>query len=138
MEQELVGDSFSINKEGGANRPSPLFAYIFDENFPYYLAIGMSAHEYWEEDVTLAVGYRKAWELKRDQRNREMWLQGAYIYNALVQASPCFNSLHPKAPEPYMQKPLPITDKQIREEETKKAQNNIREYMNRFVKKKEG
>lgn len=137
MEQELVGDSFSVT-EGGANRPSPLFAYVFEEHFPYYLAIGMSSHEFWEEDVDLVKWYRKAWELKQDQKNRELWLQGAYIYHALADVAPSFNSLHPKAPSPYMSKPLPITEKQIQEEETRREQQKMREYMNRFTKKKEG
>ena len=33
---------------------------VFEECFPYYLAIGMSSAEYWEGDPSLARYYRKA------------------------------------------------------------------------------
>ena len=48
--------------------------------------MGMTAHEYWEEDCTLVVGYRKAYEIKQDEVNRVAWLNGLYVYNAVMVA----------------------------------------------------
>lgn len=59
---------------------------IFEECFPFYLAIGMSYAEYWEGDSTLARYYRKAYQIKQDEINNNAWLQGMYIYDAVSTA----------------------------------------------------
>lgn len=59
---------------------------IFEECFPFYLAIGMSYAEYWEGDATLARYYRKAYQIKQDEINNNAWLQGMYIYDAVSTA----------------------------------------------------
>ena len=59
---------------------------IFEECFPFYLAIGMSFAEYWEGDPKLAQYYRKAYQIKQDEINNNAWLQGMYIYDAVSTA----------------------------------------------------
>lgn len=59
---------------------------IFEECFPFYLAIGMSYAEYWEGDPILARYYRKAYQIKQDEINNNAWLQGMYIYDAVSTA----------------------------------------------------
>lgn len=59
---------------------------IFEDCFPFYLAIGMSYAEYWEGDATLARYYRKAYQIKQDEINNNAWLQGMYIYDAVSTA----------------------------------------------------
>ena len=59
---------------------------IFEESFPFYLAIGMSYAEYWEGDPKLAQYYRKAYRLKQEERNNNAWLQGLYVYDAVSTA----------------------------------------------------
>ena len=59
---------------------------IFDECFPFYLAIGMSYAEYWEGDPKLAQYYRKAYRIKQEEINNNAWLQGMYIYDAISTA----------------------------------------------------
>ena len=59
---------------------------IFEECFPFYLAIGMSYAEYWEGDSKLAQYYRKAYRIKQDEFNNNAWLQGMYIYDAVSTA----------------------------------------------------
>ena len=61
-------------------------AEIFEEAFPFYLAIGMSFAEYWEGDPILAQYYRKAYQIKQDEINYNSWLQGLYIYDAVSTA----------------------------------------------------
>ena len=67
---------------------------IFEECFPFYLAIGMSFAEYWEGDPKLAQYYRKAYQIKQDEINNNAWLQGMYIYDAVSTA--VYNALRGK------------------------------------------
>ena len=62
------------------------YTEIFEECFPFYLAIGMSFAEYWEGDSSLAQYYRKAYRIKQDEINNNAWLQGMYIYDAVSTA----------------------------------------------------
>lgn len=62
------------------------YTEIFEECFPFYLAIGMSFAEYWEGDSKLAQYYRKAYRIKQDEINNNAWLQGLYIYDAVSTA----------------------------------------------------
>lgn len=57
---------------------------IFDEAFPYYLAIGMTYELYWDGRPELVVPYRKADILRQKRSNNEAWLQGAYIRMAVA------------------------------------------------------
>ena len=59
---------------------------IFEECFPFYLAIGMSYAEYWEGDPKLAQYYRKAYQIKQEEINYIAWLQGLYEYDAVSTA----------------------------------------------------
>ena len=59
---------------------------IFEECFPFYLAIGMSYAEYWEGDPKLAQYYRKAYHIKQEEINNNAWLQGMYVYDAISTA----------------------------------------------------
>ena len=59
---------------------------IFEECFPFYLAIGMSFAEYWEGDPKLTQYYRKAYRIKQEEVNNNAWLQGMYVYDAVSTA----------------------------------------------------
>lgn len=62
------------------------YSEIFDESFPFYLAIGMSYGEYWQGDSTLVRYYRKAYQIKEEQENNHAWLKGLYVYDAVSTA----------------------------------------------------
>ena len=62
------------------------YTEIFEECFPFHLAIGMSFAEYWTGDPKLAQYYRKAYQIKQDEINNNAWLQGVYIYDAVSTA----------------------------------------------------
>ena len=54
----------------------------WDEWAAWYIAIGVPAETYWDgytEDLPI---YARAHELKIEQRNQELWLQGLYVYEA--------------------------------------------------------
>lgn len=114
MDEELVSDSsvsneYGIEEEDGEDRPL-LYSERFEKAFPWYLSIGMTYSQFWDEDCMLAKYYREAERLREEKFNREAHLQGLYIYEALCDASPIFNSLAPKGtkPHPYPQKPYEL------------------------------
>ena len=65
---------------------SKTYTEIFEEAFPFYLAIGMSFAEYWDGDPKLAQYFRKAYQIKQEEINNNAWLQGMYIYDAVSTA----------------------------------------------------
>lgn len=77
----------------------------FEEAFPYYLSIGMTPEQYWDDDVELCKFYRQKAKIDLDRENQSLWLQGMYIYETLLRVSPAFNALSKKKPEKYMEKP---------------------------------
>lgn len=88
------------------------------------MSIGMTYDEFWNQDVRLVEAYRKAAELRDKRRNREMWLQGMYFYEALCDASPLFRFSMKKGtvkPEPYVKEPYPITEAEVKAREEREA-----------------
>ena len=61
--------------------------------------------------------YRKAWELKTRERNREMWLQGLYIYEAICDVSPVLHAFAKNGTKPkeYLKEPIALTEKEVKE-----------------------
>ena len=81
----------------------------FEDQFPFYLSIGMSSAEYWTGDPVLARYFREAYQLRMEQQDYNAWLQGMYYYEALSIA--LSNAFRKKgapalsyAEQPYMQK----------------------------------
>lgn len=122
----------------GEEESSPLsYKEIFRKVFPYYLSIGMTPAEFWDGDCELVKFYREAYELKKEQKNQELWLQGLYIYEAIANLSPILKSFvkNPK-PMPYPEKPYPLTTGKIeerKEQEHKQAKtaqfNKMKQWM---------
>ena len=69
----------------------------------------MTPQEYWDGDPALVKWYREAYRYRNEQVNREAWLHGLYVYNAVCCASPLFNpyAKRPKAKE-YPTKPYEL------------------------------
>lgn len=100
------------------------YGETFEQLCPYYMSIGMSYDEFWNDDVSKVKAYRKAYELKEKRRNQELWLQGMYFYEALCDASPLFRFSMKKGtikPEPYVKEPYPITEAEVKEREEREA-----------------
>ena len=96
------------------------FTEIFEECFPFYLAIGMSSAEYWEGDPSLTRYFRKAYKIKQDENNRNAWLQGVYIYDAVSTA--LHNAFRSKNTKPidYATQPYNLENKEKTEFEKAK------------------
>lgn len=139
----------STEGSGGVTATAPLSSYgeKFEELFPYYLSLGMTEEQYWDRDCRLVISYRKAEELRTSRKNQEMWLQGAYFYEALSCVSPLLHAFAKKGtkPVPYMAEPFAITEKQAeyqQEEKDKKTYDKgkaiIEGFMAKHNKKFEG
>lgn len=142
MDSELLNSSLSDNTMGSErnNRSASSFYYTetFNKHFPYYLSIGMTYKQYWEDDCLLVKYYREADKLKQESANQSAWLQGMYFYDALVRVSPVLAAFAPKGTKPiaYMNEPYPISKKDIVEAERKQAEREKAEAkakMNAFM-----
>lgn len=114
--------------DGGIGRPSPIVRYgdKFEELCGYYMSLGMSYHDYWDGDNCMTKYYREAEEIKKERRNSELWLQAAYIYEVLLDASPVFNPLSKKnKPFPFRSEPIPITNSGSKKSEERKKKQML-------------
>lgn len=70
------------------NHAPKTYTEIFNERFPFYLSIGMTADQFWEGECTLPVFYRQAYTIKQKREFDDMdfnaWLQGRYITEAIL------------------------------------------------------
>lgn len=100
---------------------------VFNENFPYYLAMGMTYEEFWHGKFELVKAYRKAYELKQEIKDYDFWKQGLYFYEALIDVSPILQAFAKKGtkPRPYPEKPygLKNTETETEEDRQKKIEN---------------
>ena len=118
----------------GESPRSPFRLRAFYELFPYYLAIGMTYEQFWEQDCDLVKYYRKAAQIRQDLKNQEAWLQGAYFYEALADVSPILRAFAKKGSKarPYPKKPFDLNSRGDKTEQKKaeeksddKAKENI-------------
>lgn len=110
------------------SRPSPLLRYgkQFEEVCPYYMSLGMTYHDFWDGDCCMTKAYVEADEIRRERRNSEMWLQAAYFYEALLDASPVFNPMSKNhKPLPFRSEPIPITNRAVEQAEERKKQKQL-------------
>lgn len=54
---------------------------------------------FWDGPIWHAVAFRKAYKRRREQRNFDSYVQGAYIYDALCRVAPALNAFS-KSPKP--------------------------------------
>lgn len=88
----------------------------------------MTPEEYWHGDAELMGAYRKAYRIKREERNYELWLQGYYFYTALTTV--VHNALGKKGDKPleYPKEPFrifPMTEAEKQAEKDKATQEFI-------------
>ena len=114
----MVGEVLTEEKE------PPTYTEIFEEQCPYYMAMGMSVSEFWDGEPKLATYYRKAHEIRQELINAWEWRMGAYNVSAFgVVLGNAFRKKGSK-PEEYLDKPLPLHEKT---EEQKQAEIKAQE-----------
>lgn len=99
------------------------YTEIFKEALPFYISIGMNVNQFYNEDVTLATIYRKAYNIKNERDNSRLWLHGMYIYDAINTS--LYNVFCRKSGQSvasYTQKPYPINQKQLEEDYEKSVE----------------
>lgn len=81
------------------------------------MSIGMSYDEFWNGDVCMVRAFRKAHELKRRQQNETLWMQGRYVYDALLATVGNLFADKTATKNEYPAEPYPVTAEQVAEKE---------------------
>ena len=98
----------------------------------------MTYDQFWNEDCELVVFYRKAAQIKQDLKNQDAWVQGAYIYEALLDVAPVLRAFAKKEtkPAPYPKEPFEFFSKQDKQKKAKAQEKNdikAKAYMEAFM-----
>lgn len=108
------------DEELNASTPQQTLEDYFNELCAYAISVGMPYKDFWEEDPFLLNFYVKAEQIRQKKRNTELWLQGAYIYQAIGSLSPVLNAMAGGKAKPYLKEPMALTkDEQIERENEK-------------------
>ena len=102
---------------------TPTYTEIFENVFPYYLAMGMSYEQFWFDEPKIAAYYRRADEIRKQRMNEELWLNGIYTAEAL--ASTVGNMFTKGQKHKYPSEPKPITLAEL--EEKRAREQRLRE-----------
>lgn len=96
----------------------------------------MTYDQFWNEDCELVKYYQKAAQIKQDLKNQDAWLQGMYIYEALVDASPLFRAMGAKKPTPYRREPYDLNirkDERVQQKREQKNDDKAKAFMEAFA-----
>ena len=78
------------------------------EYLPHCLSMGIGASEFWNMNIRTLRPYLMAEDIKREQTNYFMWLQGLYVYDAMsVVIGNAFSKKGSKKLE-YLHEPIKI------------------------------
>jgi len=90
----------------------------FEKACPYYLSLGMSWDLYWHGDPVAVKFFRDKAELDFKRADTLAWLQGRYVYDAMLRAAPPFQTFSKShKAHPYME--VPYKELQERKEREK-------------------
>lgn len=101
----------------GSDLELPTFTELFEKLFPFYLSIGMTYDQFWEDDPKLARYYYEAYEIKRDRENEWLWLQGVYIAESIKATVGNMFSKGNKYKYPKQKLPLTTEQKETQDKE---------------------
>ena len=86
----------------------------------------MSYSEFWDGDPIIAKYYRDKYKCDTERKNTELWLQGMYIYDAILRCSPVLNALSKKHdPIPYMDEPLALNKNEKKQQDERKNEKAL-------------
>lgn len=114
---------------------------LFHDVEAYYISIGMTYDQFWRDDVLLAKVYRDAEELRARRANVEAWRNGFYTASALSSAVGNMFRKKGSSPIKYMDRPIPLTQKEQDEYEYQRAleaQERIKRAMFSMMNQKDG
>ena len=125
-----MGNRLTEEEQRRQTSPTP-YGDTFDEAFPHYLVMGMTAEQYWDGESSLKIAYRKAYRMRIENERRladqNGWYMGQYIMQAIA-AVPLFvagfNTKGAHIPD-YPDKPfLEKAEEEKREKENQKKQED--------------
>ncbi len=88
----------------------------------------MSYDDYWHGSPELCTYYRRAYNIKKESKNQQLWLQGLYIYKAVAAV---MSGMFSTNSEGYLSEPIRITPLTEREKE-ERAEKSRQELINRL------
>ena len=101
---------------------------VFEKVCPIDIAIGMSYEQFWRDDPTMVIMYRKSNKIIQEKTKWNNWEQGMYTYEALCKVSPVLHAFAKNGtkPLPFSSEPYGIDKiRQEKEEREKKKQEKI-------------
>jgi small-conductance mechanosensitive channel len=96
----------------------------------------MTYEQFWNQDCDLVKYYRKAAQIKQDLKNQNAWLQGLYIYEALVDVAPYLRAMGAKKPTPYRKEPFDLNmrkDEKVQEHKEQQNDSKAKAFMEAFA-----
>ena len=94
----------------------------------------MSYSDYWDGDPVIAKYYREKFRCDMDRKNTEFWLQGMYVYDAILRCAPVLNALSKKhEPVAYMDEPIPLNNKESKEKEIRMNEKKLQAGKNKMM-----
>ena len=106
---------------GQLNKVEHIFlTEVFEKMCPYYMAIGMTYDQYWRDDVTMPIMFRKAYKIKQEEIKWQIWEEGVYTYEALCKVSPVLHAFAKNGTKPLPFSSEPHGIQKIREEREEK------------------
>lgn len=92
--------------------------------------MGMTYDEFWHGPPSLVKAYRKAYDMKRHERNQEMWLMGRYVFDAL-RCAPLAVGFADKTAKPgnYPDRPYPLSEQEAETQNQQREEENFKEYL---------
>ena len=139
MDSELVTGSESETGRNGTRYSSlsTSYAEYFEELCPYYIHAGMTYDQFWNQDCTMVKAYRKAYDMKQEDDNFKLWLQGRYIYDALCAVAPIVRAFSKaRKPADYVSEPYMLKTEYSKYRERQKqaeSTNKARAFMESFA-----
>lgn len=95
---------------------------IFEKKCPYFIAIGMTYDQFWRDDPTIALAYKKSNKLLQEINKWNNWEEGMYTYEALCKVSPVLHAFAKKGTKPLPFSEEPYGLKQLRGEKEEKEE----------------
>lgn len=148
MESFLVtGDGSDTGGNASSALPPSRYTEIFEKVVPFYLSIGMTWDQFWNQDSTMVKYFREAEKIRVNNRNTEMWIQGAYIYKVMEAFAPILPAFPKKNARvgDYLSEPLSLSEEEEKSKEERKARRDadkgikmMNDWMQRVNNKRKG
>lgn len=121
-------------EESAEHKHSPFFRTELIETYaPILMSMGMSYDDYWNGDNEAPKWYLKAHKIAKERKDEELWLQGMYIYDALIKVAPMY-WFKPQEAQPYPSLPYNASEEkrkaQARAKEIEHHNNNVNNFKN--------